>query len=117
MQARKKVIEKIEEYELLDSWRHFHPDENKSTWTKKTPRKMARLDFFLNSSTLRPFISKTSIEPGTQSDHSITSVTIDFDKFTKGRGFWRFSNALLKDPEHIKVVNNTIRNVTRSNIV
>ena len=74
---------------------------------------MARLDFFIISQTLLPFISKTGIEAGTQSDHSITSISIDFAKFTKGRGFWKFNNSLLKDKNHIEIVNQTIIDVTK----
>ena len=36
IQAKKQVLEKMEDYELTDSWRHFHPETKKFTWTKKT---------------------------------------------------------------------------------
>ena len=111
--ATKFVKSAIDDHDLTEPWRYLNPDKNRFTWSKKNPRKMARLDYFLISTPLLPYISKTGIEAGIQSDHSITSLTIDFQKFIKGRGFWKFNNSLLKDPAHNKIVNDTIRSVTK----
>ena len=50
--------------------------------------KKARLDFFIISATLLPFVEKTDILPGISSDHSIPILEIDFSKFSRGRGFF-----------------------------
>ena len=81
--ARNVVLKKIEEENLIDPWRSLHPVDKRFTWSNKgsTPRKFARLDFFLVSIGLMPYITKTKIMPGFQSDHSSISIHIDFNKF------------------------------------
>ena len=92
----------------------MHPDSKRFSWHQKgsNPHKFARLDFFLISRTLFPFITKTNINAGIQSDHSIISIKIDFSKFIRGRGFWKLNNSLLKDPSYIKVVKNIFLEIT-----
>ena len=111
--ARKAVLSAINEHDLIEPWRHFHPNKKRYTWSKKNPKKMARLDFFITSSSLLPYIANTNIEAGIQSDHSLTSLTVYFTKFTKGHGFWKFNNSLLKDQDHNDLVKNTIRRVVK----
>ena len=46
------------------------------------------------------------------SDHSIISIDIDFSRFRKGKGFFKFNNSLVKDPEYIKLIHDTIKKTT-----
>ena len=46
------------------------------------------------------------------SDHCPIDLEIDFSKFQRGRGFWKFNNSLLKDPEYLTLINKVINRVT-----
>ena len=48
------------------------------------------------------------------SDHSLTSITIDFKNFQRGRGFWKFNNSLLKDINYVSKVKNSIKRVIKT---
>ena len=114
--ARNTVLQKIEAYDLNDTWRTDHEHETKFTWFKKDPvhgPKSARLDFFLISSSLSPYVTKSNIHHAILTDHSFVSLTIDFSHFQRGRGFFKFYNSLLKDVEFVDIVKNVIKGVTR----
>ena len=114
--AKNEVKNKMEEFSLIDVWRDLNPDSARYTWIGKgtNPKKFARLDFFLISNTLLPFIAKAIIEPGILSDHSMTSIEIDFRKFKRGRGFWKFNNSLLRDMEYVKIVKKCVKKVVKT---
>ena len=111
--ARSEVIRKINEYNLVDVWRTFNPDQKTFTWRRpgRNP-KFGRIDFFLVSNSLLPFVQKAKIEPGCFSDYSVVILDIDFSKFMRGRGFWKFNNSLVYDPDYVAIVKNTIKRVT-----
>lgn len=116
IQARNTVLNAIQYYELVDIWRHNNPDKKKYTWVKKdsiNPKKCARLDFFLISEGLIPYVKDCAIEHGAFSDHSVISLAIDFSNFTRGPGFYKFNNSLLKSTEYVGKVKQIIKNVTR----
>ena len=46
------------------------------------------------------------------SDHCPITLDIDFSKFNRGRGFWKFNNSLLKDPSYLALIENVIKRVT-----
>ena len=76
--SRNFVINKMEENEYVDIWREQHPKIKRYSWRKTGHAQRARLDFFLISRSLFPFITKTDILPGIDSDHSIILMDIDF---------------------------------------
>ena len=69
--AHEKNLEIKEMYSLYDPYRESHPSQRRYTWRKKTPLKQARLDYFLITDSLLPFINKTLVEESYRSDHSI----------------------------------------------
>ena len=44
--SRQKIIEITQNYDLVDAYRHIHPELNRFTWKKTKTNKMARLDCF-----------------------------------------------------------------------
>ena len=110
-QAMKAVSEKVEQYSLIDIWRYLHPDESKYTWHQFNSSKQGRLDYFLVSSSLLPFVHSAEILPGFASDHSLLQLDIDFSKFVRGRGFWKFNSSLLYNAEYRDLVKDTIKKV------
>jgi len=43
---RNRLLEIIEERNVIDTYRRFHSNTRKYTWRKKNPSKQARLDCF-----------------------------------------------------------------------
>ena len=109
--ARQELLDQMPIYNLVDIWRNLHPDEKKYTWRKFNQNKQSRLDFFLISSSLLPFVKKAEIIPGFCSDHSSITLEIDFSQFKRGKGFWKFNSSLLKDIEYVNKVKDVIKRV------
>ena len=101
----------IESFNLIDIWREMHPQTKTFTWQKFNENKCSRLDFFLISSSLLPFVQNSEIVPSFCSDHAGIILEIDFAKFKRGRGFWKFNCSLLRDSEYVKMIKNTIKRV------
>ena len=110
--ARREILMKMDEYNLVDIWRQYNPDAQQFTWHKPgLDRKLARLDYFLISNSLLPYVEDTTIKPGCFSDHSVISLDIDFSKFKMGKGFWKFNSSLLSDPTYLELIKKTIARV------
>ena len=110
--AKNKILACMENLGLIDIFRDLHPNTKRYSWRQFGGLKRARLDFFLISTTLLPFVEKTDILPGIYSDHSMPMLEIDFSRFQRGKGFFKFNNSLINDPEYIKLVCEAIKNVT-----
>ena len=109
--AKNQILSSVENLGLVDVFRTLNPDIKRFSWRQFGGNKRARLDFFLISATLLPFIDKADIFPGLQSDHSMPVLDIDFTRFHRGRGFFKFNSSLLSDPEYVKLIIEAIRNV------
>ena len=109
--AREALKAKIEQNNMFDIWRELHTDENTFTWHKFNENKQSRLDYFLVSASLRPFVVKADIIPGFCSDHSAITLELDFSKFIRGRGFWKFNSSLLYDNEYVMGIKKLIKRV------
>ena len=69
--SQKIICEWMNNTDLIDIWRHMHPDSLTYTWSQKRPtRVFCRLDFFLISTSLVDDIVSSKIVPGFRSDHS-----------------------------------------------
>ena len=106
--ARKTLLQIIEERGLIDSFREIHPFEKKYTWRRRNPIKQARLDFFLLSENLNSCCNYCDIKIGYRSDHSTVRLKLKFDNFKSGKGLWKFNNSLLNDIEFVNAINNKI---------
>ena len=109
--AREALKDQIQQNNLIDIWRELHPQEKTFTWQKYNENKQSRLDFFLISASLLPFVQRAEIKPGFCSDHSGIELDIDFSRFIRGRGFWKFNSSLIKDPNFLTLIKETIRRV------
>ena len=110
--ARQELQTKINELELIDIFRNLNPTQKKYSWKQWGGTKRARLDYFLISNTLLPYVQKTEILPTCYSDHNPIIIEIDFSKFQRGKGFWKLNNSLLYDPEYVKVIKEAFKRVT-----
>ena len=107
--ARKEVFCLRNDFNLVDVWRTCHSDECVYTWFSSVPGKRARLDFFLASQELLSLVDKADIFPGYRTDYSLITLSLKIDNHKKGKGFWAFNNALLKDNTYVQLVKNEIR--------
>ena len=94
--ARDQVLNLTIEYNLIDSLRELNLEARMYTWRRKN-RQKARLDFFLISESIFMDVISDKILPGYRTDLSQIVLQFDFDKFEKGKSYWKFNNALLKD--------------------
>ena len=109
--ARQVIKDKMQEHNLIDIFRDLNPDSKIFTWQKYNQNKFARLDYFLISSSLAPYVQDVKIIPSFCSDHSPVIIDIDFTKFKRGRGFWKFNNSLLKDKDFMVKIKDIIKRV------
>ena len=107
--ARLEIIRKMNEHNLIDVFRELHPTAKTYSWKQWGSKKFARLDYFLISDSLLPFVENAAILQACFSDHSPILLEIDFSRFTRGRGFWKFNNSLLQDSKYIELVKHLIK--------
>lgn len=106
--AREQVLNLMIECNLIDVWREMNVEKKQYTWRKKNTNKKSRLDFFLISESLFVDVQETNIYTGYKTDHSLILLKFDFDKFKKGRSYWKFNNSLLKDPVYVREIKDII---------
>ena len=100
------------EHSLIDVFRELNPTDKTFSWKQWGAHKFSRLDYFLISNSLLPFVQKVEILQKCFSEHSPILLEIDFAKFKRGRGFWKMNNSLLKMPEYVKIIKDTIKKIT-----
>ena len=66
----------MDEFNLCDIWRHFHPNLRQYTRHQRNPMVLSRLDFFLVSEDLINNCFDSKIIPGVQSDHSVVYLNL-----------------------------------------
>ena len=89
------------QFVLSDIWRDRHKDSRAFTWTGLHPTDgsfiSTRIDKFLVSRTLNPFVLDTSIKPFPHSDHDYVCLVLNFGQVVRGPGYWHFNSELLCD--------------------
>jgi len=114
--CRKRVIEWMQEQNLVDIWRIKNPNLRKYTWTSNhRPPIKCRLDFFLISESLSVKYKHCDIVPGMRSDHDCITLTLEDRDTTRGKGTWKFNSSLLQDDTFKREIVNTIESVATDN--
>ena len=98
--AKRRIQEMKNNLNVIDPWREIYANEKKYTWRQPTPLKMARLDYFLISQEFMPLVEKIDIIPGYRTDHSFIRLNLNLESVSRGRGYWKFNNSLLKDEQY-----------------
>ena len=96
---------------MVDVWRDQNPELKQYTWHKRTPCKMARLDYFFVSEQLCMSGVESYIKPGYRTDHSMICLSFLTNTSFKAKSYWKFNNSLLRDTEYVKLVKTTIDSV------
>ena len=99
----------MDEFNLCDIWRVFHPNLRQYTRHQHNPRVLSRLDYILVSDDLANNCLSSKIIRGVQSDHSV--VTLNFsDGQPSNHGFWKLNcNYLHYDSDFINLVKKNIQ--------
>ena len=108
--ARKKLNDLMSQHLFIDTFREKYGEEKSFTWTSWNGEKKARLDMCLTSQSFNPYITDFVLLPYYKSDHRPIMTTVDFDAFTRGKGYWKCNNSLLKDPQYVNKIKDTIKN-------
>ena len=106
---RNIVINTIQEQNLTDLFRYYHPDKKRYTWHKNKPIKQARLDYFITSSSFTDLVTSINIQPGYRSDHSILELSFSVTNFQRGKGTWKLNTSFLREHDFINIVNRCIK--------
>ena len=109
VRARECLNKWMSDLGFIDAYRCLHGDKKMFTWTKKGGPQRARLDLFLTTESLRPYITSLSKMSSYKSDHNPVIITIDYSKFQRGKGFWKHNSSLLSDLEYATRIKNTIK--------
>ena len=82
---------------------------------KAQPRKkQARLDYFLISEETFEIANDCNTLSGYRTDHSAITLQLKLNKNQRGRSYWKFNNSLLRDENYIKLVKQSIKEVTKT---
>ena len=108
LKARDTVLKILEDPDLCDIYRNFHPNTKRYTWRQKNPIKQARLDMFIASSTILNVIIKCEIRLSYRSDHAIIELEILLNKFNQGKEVWKFDNSILENTKYLNLVTHII---------
>lgn len=115
----KKVVE---EYmlanNLVDIWRHLHPDKKEFTFHRTNPTSRSRIDFFLVSDSFFRQIEapKAKIVDGYLSDHRAVVIELVITQSELGKSYWKFNNSLLLDEKFIEEARKQINLISQENI-
>ena len=96
--ARRVILNYIEEENLIDVWRVMNEDSKKYTRRRLNPtRKQALLDFILVSENLFQFTFNTDKIPGYRTDHNGILLNLKLANSERGKGYLKINHTLLKD--------------------
>ena len=96
--ARRKILEIMNKYELIDVWREVYPEKRGNTVQQ------GRLDYFLMSDELMLDLNGFKINPSYRSDNSPVFLKLKTEGKKSGKQYWKFNNSLLKDKIYISII-------------
>ena len=99
---------------LLDIWRIQHENRKRFTWRSDKPCRASRLDYFLISEELLSLNPKSEILNAYRSDHNIIKLSINKSGQKRGKGLWKFNNALLENLEFVDMIKSEISLVSNT---
>ena len=99
---------------LIDVWRIQNLNRKRFTWRSEKPCKASRLDYFLISEDILPLNPKSDILHSYKSDHCIIKLSIVKSVQKRGKGLWKFNNALLKNMDFVDMIKKEISLITKT---
>ena len=93
---------------LIDIWRIQHSDRKRFTWRSNKPCRASRLDYFLISEDILSLNPKSDILNAYKSDHNMICLNITKSSQKRGKGLWKFNNALLENQDFSDMIRSEI---------
>lgn len=108
-QARKEIDTLVEELDLVDVWRFFHPLEKQFTFYSHPHNSYSRIDYFLISKSLISITAQTTIGTILISDHAPVGMAVRIGHSNKKHpSRWRFNTSMLKDEDLVQSIKGEI---------
>jgi hypothetical protein len=107
-----RILETMEEFNLIDVWRVCNPDKLRFTWRENSAHGIiqSRLDYFICPSSVLYQLKTCQIENSLYSDHN--PITLDLyieNEQARGPGVWKFNTSLLTDSEYVNKIKSKLK--------
>lgn len=109
--TRKRIMDFMDVYDLVDIFRTFYPEKRSYTWRKFNSVKQSRLDYFLISEAFENDVCAVRTNACHLSDHSLISLDFKTEQIKRDRPFWKFNLSMLRDREYISGIKTVIKEV------
>ena len=116
--SRQALHDNIANYDLIDIYRELHQNGSERTWrlwneSGRKADKEARLDYFLVDSNMASFVELVGVSGPftTKFDHRPVILKADFNKVSRGPGYWKFNNSMLNESDFCKKVRERIARI------
>ena len=98
------------EHDLVDPWRQHNIGQEYFSYRRWNQTAKSRIDFELLNNAAYSLLHNTSYSqnPILDTDHDIFNISLQLNKFKKGKGFYKVRNNLYQDPDFIAKVNQMI---------
>ena len=102
---RNAVVDLMDELNLIDIYRHLHPNAKTFTYESKTLKLKSRIDFFLVSHAISLDVLKSETRVSIAPDHKSIFLCLEIkSEFKRGPGLWKFNNTLLEDDSYKELI-------------
>ena len=101
----------IKQEKYYDPLREKNSEGKLYTYYSYQGNQRARLDYVFTSEQLAPAIVDCYLLDMPVSDHRGVTIKIDFAKFSKGKGLWRFPQHLLKMEDYPPIVHKAVKDI------
>ena len=91
----------VETHELVDSFRLLNPHSRRVTHFHCHMASGKQLDYFFVAGFFLNALQDAHIHPRVVSDHNPITITLQLDRNVKGRGYWKFPDALLDNDKYV----------------
>ena len=106
----------IDQIDLIDICRTFHPKVAQYTFFSRAHRTVSRIDHILGHKSSLGKFKKIEIVSGTFSDHNAMRLEINYRKKTvKNTNTWRLNSALLNNQEITEEIKEEMKKYTETN--
>lgn len=106
--SAKMINSFMEEFHISDPWRFLYPNSKQYSFFSNVHQTFTRIDFFLLSNNLLPFVQSVTYNPIVISDHAPISLMIGFDGLNSTHPPWRFNSRLLSSDDFVQCISSQI---------
>ena len=99
----RKFNDLIDRCDLYDTWRLFNSETKEYTWSRRHGQDLVsrRLDYLFVSNDVFNHVTESKIISVPFTDHRGCIIKVQENDIVRGKGYWKFNNALLNDNEYV----------------